>query len=63
MIQERVAEGAEEKNDLFSNLLKSNSEDTGLNALTERELAGNIFIFLIAGHEVIIFPSPSYPSN
>ncbi|TEB38356.1 cytochrome P450 [Coprinellus micaceus] len=51
MIQERVAEGAEEKNDLFSNLLKSNSEDTGPNTLTERELAGNIFIFLIAGHE------------
>lgn len=42
MIQERLAEGAEEKNDLFSNLLKSNSEDAGPNALTERELAGEL---------------------
>lgn len=51
MIQERSASGASEKNDLFSNLLESNAADDGGNALTARELLGNIFIFLIAGHE------------
>lgn len=51
MIRERTADGAVEKNDLFSNLLASNASDSEKNAMTEQELAGNVFIFLIAGHE------------
>lgn len=51
MIRERTADGAVDKNDLFSNLLASNASDSEKNAMTEQELAGNVFIFLIAGHE------------
>jgi len=51
MIQERSASGTAQKNDLFSNLLESNNADEEGDALTARELLGNIFIFLIAGHE------------
>ncbi|KAJ8086003.1 hypothetical protein PM082_004822 [Marasmius tenuissimus] len=54
MINERRdAEKKEERYDLFSSLLDANdspSDDTDV-PLTERELMGNIFIFLLAGHE------------
>ncbi|EKM51238.1 uncharacterized protein PHACADRAFT_263271 [Phanerochaete carnosa HHB-10118-sp] len=53
MVQERrTAEKKEECYDLFSNLLDaSDSESDGSVRLTDRELLGNIFIFLLAGHE------------
>ncbi|KAG7093386.1 hypothetical protein E1B28_007067 [Marasmius oreades] len=48
----RNAEKKEERYDLFSSLLDANdSPDYGQDPLTERELIGNIFIFLLAGHE------------
>ncbi|KAK7457058.1 hypothetical protein VKT23_010360 [Stygiomarasmius scandens] len=49
----RNAEKKEERYDLFSSLLDANDEESpdGEAKLTERELIGNIFIFLIAGHE------------
>ncbi|EAU91427.2 614/534 cytochrome P450 [Coprinopsis cinerea okayama7 len=50
MIHERLYGEKVERNDLFSILLESNS-DASIDALTEQELTGNIFMFLIAGHE------------
>ncbi|ESK89420.1 cytochrome p450 [Moniliophthora roreri MCA 2997] len=48
----RNAEKKEERYDLFSSLLDANDDTTsGEPPLTERELIGNIFIFLLAGHE------------
>jgi cytochrome P450 len=52
MIKERLSMGKGEHNDLFSNLLASSfSDEFGTTALTEDELTGNIFAFLLAGHE------------
>ncbi|KAK7051243.1 hypothetical protein VNI00_004743 [Paramarasmius palmivorus] len=48
----RSAEKKEERYDLFSSLLDANDDTTtGDSPLTEREVVGNIFIFLLAGHE------------
>ncbi|KAF9263883.1 cytochrome P450 [Marasmius fiardii PR-910] len=48
----RTSEKKEERYDLFSSLLDANdSPDYGQDPLTERELIGNIFVFLLAGHE------------
>ncbi|KIK59167.1 hypothetical protein GYMLUDRAFT_44922 [Collybiopsis luxurians FD-317 M1] len=44
----RNAEKKEEKDDLLANLLDASSDDP---SFTDRELTGNIFIFLVAGHE------------
>lgn len=52
MIKERLSMGKTEHSDLFSNLLASSfSDEFGATALTEAELIGNIFVFLLAGHE------------
>ncbi|KAF7793522.1 hypothetical protein EIP86_004636 [Pleurotus ostreatoroseus] len=49
----RAAETKDEKHDLFNSLLDARDEDeSGGAKLTDRELLGNIFIFLLAGHEV-----------
>ncbi|KAI0064392.1 cytochrome P450 [Artomyces pyxidatus] len=45
----RVAEKKEERHDLFSSLIDAAEE--GVETLSDRELNGNIFIFLLAGHE------------
>ncbi|KAI0064393.1 cytochrome P450 [Artomyces pyxidatus] len=45
----RVAEKKEERYDLFSGFL--DAADEGDEKLSDRELNGNIFIFLLAGHE------------
>jgi len=51
MIREREAAEVQDKHDLFSSLIHANKEEMeGVN-LTEDELMGNIFIFLVAGHE------------
>ncbi|ESK89553.1 cytochrome p450 [Moniliophthora roreri MCA 2997] len=49
----RVSRAALEKDDLFSNLLKANELADGEKErkLDDSELIGNIFIFLLAGHE------------
>ncbi|EKM52729.1 uncharacterized protein PHACADRAFT_261335 [Phanerochaete carnosa HHB-10118-sp] len=48
----RYAEEKEERYDLFSGLLDASEEEfDGEAKLTDRELLGNIFIFLLAGHE------------
>ncbi|KIK59170.1 hypothetical protein GYMLUDRAFT_684483 [Collybiopsis luxurians FD-317 M1] len=44
----RNAEKKGERDDLLSNLLEASSDDP---SFTDRDLTGNIFIFLIAGHE------------
>ncbi|KAF9075519.1 cytochrome P450 [Rhodocollybia butyracea] len=44
----RSSEKKEDRYDLLSNLLDASSDDT---TFTDRDLTGNIFIFLIAGHE------------
>ncbi|KAF8726525.1 hypothetical protein AX14_007768 [Amanita brunnescens Koide BX004] len=49
MVHERLASMKTERHDLFANLLEANSLDEG--ALTNDELIGNVFIFLLAGHE------------
>ncbi|KAI0030495.1 cytochrome P450 [Vararia minispora EC-137] len=46
----RSRETKEERADLFTNLLQATELET-VSKLTDRELAGNIFIFLLAGHE------------
>ncbi|OBZ67577.1 hypothetical protein A0H81_12404 [Grifola frondosa] len=53
MVQARkTGEKKEERYDLFSNLLDANEEESeGQAKLSDGELIGNIFIFLIAGHE------------
>ncbi|KAF8895567.1 cytochrome P450 [Infundibulicybe gibba] len=51
MIRDRQASEKVERFDLFSSLLDANNEDGDDSALTESELIGNIFIFLLAGHE------------
>jgi cytochrome P450 len=49
----RNAEKKEEHYDLFSSLLDANDDsESGEAKLSERELIGNIFVFLLAGHEV-----------
>ncbi|PVF96184.1 cytochrome P450 [Serendipita vermifera] len=50
MMKER-AKSYRDHNDLFSNLMAANAEDNEDLSLTEEEVIGNIFIFLIAGHE------------
>ncbi|KAH7887086.1 cytochrome P450 [Phlebopus sp. FC_14] len=54
MIQARRSAVKEEKHDLFSSLLAANEDDglaQGERKLSDSELIGNIFIFLVAGHE------------
>ncbi|GLB37532.1 putative cytochrome P450 [Lyophyllum shimeji] len=51
MIKERQHSKQEVRHDLFSNLLDANDEDSGDAKLLVSELIGNIFIFLVAGHE------------
>ena len=58
MINERrAAEVKAEQHDLFSSLLDANMDEemakTG-GILADSELLGNIFIFLLAGHEVCL---------
>jgi cytochrome P450 len=50
----RTAEKKEEKYDLFSSLLDASdeAETEGESKISDAELRGNIFIFMIAGHEV-----------
>ncbi|KAI0656897.1 cytochrome P450 [Cubamyces menziesii] len=53
MVQNRrSAEVKEERHDLFTSLLDANEDETDHEAkLTDSELFGNIFIFLVAGYE------------
>ncbi|KAG5648538.1 hypothetical protein DXG03_003149 [Asterophora parasitica] len=52
MIHERQNSVKKEaRHDLFSSLLDANDVDSGAAKLTISELIGNIFIFLVAGHE------------
>ncbi|KAF9048942.1 cytochrome P450 [Panaeolus papilionaceus] len=51
MIHRRLHSEKVERNDLFSILLEENSQHLDSAALTDDELIGNIFLFLIAGHE------------
>lgn len=49
----QFADKSIERNDLFTSLLKANEDEDykGTTKLSESELSGNIFIFLLAGHE------------
>ncbi|KAF8200949.1 cytochrome P450 [Pholiota molesta] len=51
MIRERQASEKIERHDLFSQLLEANDNNLDATTLTESELIGNIYIFLVAGHE------------
>ncbi|PFH50911.1 hypothetical protein AMATHDRAFT_40534 [Amanita thiersii Skay4041] len=51
MIEERLNSEKVERDDLFSNLLEANNEDTEEERLSTDELIGNIYIFFVAGHE------------
>ncbi|KAF9048947.1 614/534 cytochrome P450 [Panaeolus papilionaceus] len=59
MIHCRLHTDKVERHDLFSMLLEENSQHLHNAALTDDELIGNIFLFLIAGHEA----SDSYPTT
>jgi len=53
MIYERQNSGNLERDDLFSKMIEANNSDDVAGAqLDEDEVMGNIYIFLIAGHEV-----------
>lgn len=47
--QRRNAEKKEERDDLLTNFVEASFDDP---TLTDRDVTGNIFIFLFAGHEV-----------
>ncbi|TFK19317.1 614/534 cytochrome P450 [Coprinopsis marcescibilis] len=53
MIEERIRSPDVSRDDLFSNLIVSNSGDDkhGLGKLDVKEITGNLFVFLVAGHE------------
>ncbi|TFK60268.1 cytochrome P450 [Pluteus cervinus] len=51
MVDARQALGGSPQHDLFSNLLEANEGDDSGQKLTKDELIGNVFIFLLAGHE------------
>ncbi|KAF8172489.1 cytochrome P450 [Pholiota molesta] len=51
MIHERQAEEKAERHDLLSQFLEANDSNLDVAALTESELIGNIYMFLVAGHE------------
>ncbi|VDC05557.1 unnamed protein product [Peniophora sp. CBMAI 1063] len=52
MIHSRKQPSREERHDLFSSLLDAADDNSdGERILTDSELTGNIFIFLLAGHE------------
>ncbi|TFK26968.1 cytochrome P450 [Coprinopsis marcescibilis] len=51
MIEERIKSEKVERHDLLSALVDSNISEDGGQVMTEDELMGNIFIFLLAGHE------------
>ncbi|KAF8638029.1 hypothetical protein AX16_010661 [Volvariella volvacea WC 439] len=51
MIQERKTSDKAARYDLFSSLLNANDSDFTEQKLLESELIGDIFIFLVAGHE------------
>jgi hypothetical protein len=50
LIEQRNASQEKTRHDLLSNLLAANADEHGI--LTDSELMGNIFIFVLAGHEV-----------
>jgi len=76
MIDERQSSQKQERSDLFSSLLDGNNADTGEAKLTVSELigmrfiwlnsgvlkppAGNVFVFLVAGHEVCVSRGASH---
>ncbi|PPQ67222.1 hypothetical protein CVT26_007295 [Gymnopilus dilepis] len=51
MIHDRQTSEKVERYDLFSSLLAANNDDLESVRLADSELIGNIFIFLVAGHE------------
>ncbi|KAF4621313.1 hypothetical protein D9613_000776 [Agrocybe pediades] len=51
MIHERHSSEKVERHDLLSSLLDANNDDFSDQRLLDSELVGNIFIFLLAGHE------------
>lgn len=52
ILERQKAADKEDRSDLLTNLIKGSDEGTqGYPALTVSELMGNVFVFLIAGHE------------
>lgn len=62
MIDERrLSEVKAERHDLFNSLLDANMDEENMKGgvtLDDSELLGNIFIFLLAGHEVRLLFTP-----
>ncbi|PPQ79631.1 hypothetical protein CVT25_003216 [Psilocybe cyanescens] len=52
MIEERQKSQKTEHHDLFTGLLRENDHAVDFSTLTEDELIGNVYVFLVAGHEV-----------
>jgi len=51
IVARRAAERKEERYDLFSGLLDASDDPSDKTRLNDDELIGNIFVFLLAGHE------------
>jgi hypothetical protein len=53
MIKERrLSDDKDERRDLLSNFIAANETEDAKFKLSDRELIANVFMFLIAGHEV-----------
>lgn len=61
MIVERRVSEKIERFDLLAGLLEANTsideQHVDSEGITEREVMGNIYMFLLAGHEVCVFSS------
>ena len=55
MIHQRQSSDKVERHDLLTSLLDANNEDFSNQKLLDSELIGNIYIFLLAGHEVGLY--------
>ncbi|PPQ79020.1 hypothetical protein CVT25_002329 [Psilocybe cyanescens] len=51
MIDERQKSAQSERHDLFTGLLRENDLAVDFSTLTDDELIGNVYVFLVAGHE------------
>ena len=55
-------ESVKDQKDIFSRLIRASDEEA-TDALTDRELLGNTFAFLIAGHGKVVLVSSTTPDS
>jgi hypothetical protein len=50
--EQRLSDDKDERRDLLSNLVAANETEDAKFKMSDQELISNVFMFLIAGHEV-----------